>query len=287
MSISNFGNTKKLLDQNNLKIKKKFGQNFLVDENIINKIIEKSDITKETAVIEIGPGLGALTEKLLHAAGHVMAYEIDDDLIPILTNNFKDQNHFTLIHQDILKSDVEQDIAKHLKGFKEIIVVANLPYYITTPILLGLIEKGLPIDRYVCMMQKEVALRLTGKPSTKDYNSLSIAIQYRTTGKIVINVPKNVFVPAPNVDSSVIRLDKLPQPAADVKNEEHFFKLVRGSFTQRRKTLLNNLQLILNISKEEIEEELNNIGISPQVRAEALSIQDFSIMSDVLGKYLK
>ncbi|MDE7094950.1 MAG: 16S rRNA (adenine(1518)-N(6)/adenine(1519)-N(6))-dimethyltransferase RsmA, partial [Anaeroplasmataceae bacterium] len=237
-------------------------------------------LDKETAVIEIGPGLGALTELLCEAAGFVLAYEIDEDLIPILNQNLKEYTNYKIVLEDILKADVLKDIELYLKDYKKIYVVANLPYYITTPILLGLLSKDLPIKRYVTMMQLEVADRICGKPNTKDYNALSVWIEYRAKTTKICKVPRSVFVPAPNVDSAVVRLDVYEELPIKALDEELFSKLIRECFVQRRKTLYNNLSLAYD--KAKINQMLEALGISPSVRAEVLSLNDFVRMSNYL-----
>jgi 16S rRNA (adenine1518-N6/adenine1519-N6)-dimethyltransferase len=270
----------KVLNDNNLYAKKKFGQNFLTDQNILNSITDSAEITKEDLVIEIGPGLGSLTEKLVNKAGFVLCYEIDDELIPVLKQNLKDYKNFEVVNKDILEVDINEDIDKYKGEFKNVYVVANLPYYITTPIILGLLSATDNITRYVMMMQLEVAQRITGKPSTKDYNALSIAIQYRATAKTVVKVPRTVFIPEPNVDSAVVRLDLYKEKPYQAKDEKFFFKLIREAFSQRRKTLANNLSSIMN--KEKTYEMLKQLNIKESVRSEELSIEDFISISDYI-----
>ena len=268
------------LKNNNLDAKKKFGQNFLTDQNILLSICDASELDKETAVIEIGPGLGSLTEHLCNKAGFVLCYEIDKDLIPILNDNLKEYNNYLVINEDILDIDINEDINKYLKDYKKIYVVANLPYYITTPIILGLLSKTKLITRYVLMMQLEVADRICGKPKTKDYNALSIAVGYRCNAKKMFKVPRTVFIPSPNVDSAVIRLDLYENPLYNAINEEHFFKFIREAFSQRRKTLINNLSIYYN--KEFILKMLNDNNIKTTVRAEELSINDFVLLDNYI-----
>lgn len=282
MKIGNISKTKEIIDKYDFHIKKKFGQNFLIDENILNNIVLKSGVDSNTGVIEIGPGLGSLTSIICKNAKKVLAYEIDETLIPILNETLKEFNNKTILNQDILKSNVNLDIEKYLSDCDKIFVIANLPYYITTPILFHLLETTPKINKYTCMMQKEVADRICSNPNIKDYNSLSIAIQYRANAKKIINVPKTVFIPAPNVDSAVITLDvydKLPYKALD---EAKFFRLVKSSFAQRRKTLVNNLVNEYHGSKEEYEKLLINLGFDKNIRAEGLSVKDFVKISDNL-----
>ncbi len=269
-----------VIEDNQIYIKKKYGQNFLTDQNILSNITEAAEIDTDTAVIEIGPGLGSLTEHLCHKAGYVLCYEIDKDLIPILKKNLSDYKNFEVIHKDILEVDIEQDIDNKLSSYKKIYVVANLPYYITTPIILGLLSKTNKIKRYVMMMQLEVADRICGHPKTKDYNALSIAIKYRANATKVCVVPKTVFIPAPNVDSAVVRLDVYQEPKYQAKNEEFFFSFIRLCFSQRRKTLLNNLSK--NFDKNKVEEVLKNLNIKPSARSEELDINQFILLSDSL-----
>ena len=278
--IGNVTFTHQLLREYGLTAKKKYGQNFLTDQNILVSIVDAAEITKQDAVIEIGPGLGALTEHLCERAGFVLAYEIDKDLISILEGNLKNYPNFKVLNQDVLKSDVEADISTYLKEFQNVYVVANLPYYITTPIILGLLSKCLPIQRYVLMMQLEVADRICGKPSTKDYNALSIVIGYKAKATKVLKVPRTVFVPAPNVDSAVVRLDTYDTLPVKAMNEELFYQVVRISFEQRRKTLYNNLSLAY--PKEFVGQMLASLNINPSIRAEALSIHEFVLMSDYI-----
>lgn len=277
------GNSKfvnKTLNENNLHAKKKFGQNFLTDQNILSSIVSAAEVDKDTLVIEIGPGLGSLTERICQVAGKVICYEIDGDLIPILKENLKEYNNYEIIHKDILDVDINEDINKYKGDLKNIYVIANLPYYITTPIILGLLSKTNLITKYVMMMQLEVADRICGKPSTKDYNALSIAVGYRAIATKVINVPRTVFIPAPNVDSAVIKLDLYETPKYNALDEELFFELIRLSFSQRRKTLLNNLSN--KYSKDFINKMLVDCNIKDSVRAEELSIVDFIKLSDYI-----
>ncbi|MDE5546114.1 MAG: 16S rRNA (adenine(1518)-N(6)/adenine(1519)-N(6))-dimethyltransferase RsmA, partial [Anaeroplasmataceae bacterium] len=236
-------------------------------------------------VIEIGPGLGALTELLCEQAGFVLAYEIDQDLIPILNQNLKNFTNYKILFEDILKADILNDIDLYLKEYQNIYVVANLPYYITTPILLGLLSKKLPIKRYVMMMQLEVANRICGKPDTKDYNALSVWVEYKAKPTKICKVPRTVFIPAPNVDSAVVRLDVYDELPIQAVDEEVFSKLIRQCFVQRRKTLYNNLSLVYD--KAYINQMLEVLGISPSVRAEVLPLEDFVRMSDYLTQNLK
>lgn len=273
------------LRENELYIKKKFGQNFLTDQNVLSSIVDAAELDKKTAVIEIGPGLGSLTERLCEACGFVLCYEIDGDLIPVLKKNLSKYQNYEIIHKDILEVDIEEDIEQKLSEYENIYVVANLPYYITTPIILGLLSKTSKIQRYVMMMQLEVADRICGKPKTKDYNALSIAIKYRCTATKVCKVPRTVFIPAPNVDSAVVRLDVYPDKIYQANPEEFFFDLIRECFSQRRKTLVNNLSR--KYSKEYVLEILAELGIKETARSEELGIEEFILFSNALYKKIQ
>lgn len=279
--IGTVSTTKKVIDENDFYIKKKFGQNFLTDQNILRKIVDIPTITKETLVVEIGPGLGSMTELLLEKAKRVLAYEIDKDLIPILENNFDGQN-LTLLNQDILKSEIDDDIDHLNETYDNVVLVANLPYYITTPIIMKVLEESNYIKQLTVMMQLEVARRFTGKPSTKDYNSLSVAIQYKTDATLALKVPKTVFIPAPNVDSAIVKMDVKENFERIPDNLELFFKVVRMSFTQRRKTLSNNLSKGLHVNKSSINDLLVSLGHQATVRAEMLTVDDFIDLSNAL-----
>ncbi|WP_420494014.1 16S rRNA (adenine(1518)-N(6)/adenine(1519)-N(6))-dimethyltransferase RsmA [Macrococcus psychrotolerans] len=280
--------TKQLLDRYGFKFKKSLGQNFLVDTNVIRNIIEAAGIDKTSGVIEIGPGMGSLTEQLAKHAKQVLAFEIDQRLIPILGETLSPYDNVTVINEDILKADVASAIETYLHHCDEIFVVANLPYYITTPILMGLLEKNLNINSYVVMMQKEVGERLSAIPSTKAYGSLSIAVQYYTDVKRIMVVPKGVFMPPPNVDSLVVKLTTLESPRVDVEDETLFFKLTRGAFVQRRKTILNNYMSLIQDSKEHKEliiEWLETSGVAPSRRGESLNLNDYAQLSNNMKKY--
>ncbi len=282
--IGNVNFVNKSLNQNNLTAKKKFGQNFLTDQNILKQIVAASRVTKEDAVIEIGGGLGALTEVLAINAGKVLTYEIDKDLVPILKNNLQAFGNVIILNEDILKVDIAKDIEQYLNDFKNIYVVANLPYYITTPIILKLLEADTRISRYVVMMQLEVADRICGKPKTKDYNALSVVVAYRAKATKVLKVPRTVFIPAPNVDSAVVCLDVYQEMPIKALNDEDFYKLLRISFMQRRKTFYNNL--ILGYDKEFVKKMLEDLRIKPSIRAEALELKDFVLLSDYITQNL-
>ena len=268
-------NLKEKLNKENFNFKKKFGQNFIVDKNIIKSIINKANINKDTLVIEIGPGAGSLTTELDKVSGHVIAYEIDKSLKPILEK--QSLNNTTIIYEDFLKRNILEDLKKY--NFKYTYVVANLPYYITTPIIIKLIEDKINIDKIVVMVQKEVGDRFKAKPNTKEYNSLSIFLNYYYTVEKILDVSKNVFIPKPNVDSIVVSFTK-KENKIKVENEQIFFKLVRDSFKQKRKTLKNNLK---NYNLEKIEEVLKKHNLDLSVRAEALSIEIFAEIANNLN----
>jgi 16S rRNA (adenine1518-N6/adenine1519-N6)-dimethyltransferase len=280
--------TRAILEKYGFSFKKSLGQNFLIDTNILKKIVEFANIGDNTGAIEIGPGIGALTEQLARASKKVVAFEIDQRLLPILKDTLSPYENVKIIHSDVLEADVQEVMDEEFAGIDEIMVVANLPYYVTTPIIMKLLEEELPIRGIVVMLQKEVADRISAKPGTKDYGSLSIAVQYYTQAETVMIVPKTVFVPQPNVDSAVIRLTKREHPAVTVKSESFFFQVTKASFAQRRKTLLNNLTSQLpngKEKKEDILQALQNSGIDPSRRGETLSLEEFGRLSDELYSY--
>ncbi|WP_028400980.1 16S rRNA (adenine(1518)-N(6)/adenine(1519)-N(6))-dimethyltransferase RsmA [Ectobacillus panaciterrae] len=277
--------TKMILEKHGFSFKKSLGQNFLIDTNVLNRIVDFAELGSDSGAIEIGPGIGALTEQLAKRASKVVAFEIDQRLLPILGETLAPYEHVKIIHSDVLKANVKQVMNEEFAEGQDVMVVANLPYYVTTPILFKLLEEDLPIRGVVVMMQKEVADRIAAGPGTKDYGSLSIAIQYYTEAETVMTVPRTVFVPQPNVDSAVIRLMKRPKPLVEVKDEEFFFAVVRASFAQRRKTLMNNLSNNLaGIPKDKamLEKILLEIGIDPKRRGETLTIEEFARLSDAL-----
>ena len=285
MRIADYSVTKAVLERHGFTFKKSFGQNFLTDTNILQKIVDTAEIDDQVNVIEIGPGIGALTEFLAERAAEVMAFEIDHRLVPILADTLRDFDNATVVNEDILKVD----LAKHIQNFKNpdlpIKVVANLPYYITTPILMHLIESGIPFSEFVVMMQKEVADRISAQPNTKAYGSLSIAVQYYMTAKVAFIVPRTVFVPAPNVDSAILKMVRRPEPAVAVEDESFFFKISKASFTHRRKTLWNNLTGYFGKTeevKDKLTKALDQAGLSPSVRGEALSLEEFASLADAL-----
>ena len=277
--------TKMILEKYGFSFKKSLGQNFLIDTNILRNIVEHAGLTDESAAIEVGPGIGALTEQLAKVCKKVVAFEIDQRLLPILNDTLSPYPNTKIIHQDVLKANVKEVIDEELMGIEDIMVVANLPYYVTTPIILKLLEERLPIRGIVCMLQKEVADRIAAKPGTKEYGSLSIAIQFYTEAEVVMVVPKTVFIPQPNVDSAVIRLTKRNEPLYPVISEDFFFTVTRGSFVQRRKTILNNLMSSLPKGKEKKEmilSALQEAEVEPSRRGESLSIKEFALLSDAL-----
>lgn len=277
--------TQEILKKYGFSFKKSLGQNFLIDPNILRNIVGHADLTKDSAAIEVGPGIGALTEHLARQAGKVVSFEIDQRLLPVLEDTLSPYDNVEIIHSDILKANVKEVIDTQLAGYEDIMVVANLPYYVTTPILMKLLMEGLPLRGMVVMMQKEVADRISAKPGTKAYGSLSIAVQYYMQAEIAMIVPKTVFMPQPNVDSAVLRLIRHDAPPVHVKDEDFFFTVTKAAFAQRRKTLLNNLQSQLpngKARKEEILVALEEAGIEPTRRGETLSIEEFGKLSDHL-----
>lgn len=285
MRIADYSVTKAILDRYGFTFKKSFGQNFLTDTNILQKIVDTAEIDKSVNVIEIGPGIGALTEFLAERAAEVMAFEIDERLVPILADTLRDFDNVQVVNQDILKADLQTQLKQFSNPDLPIKVVANLPYYITTPILMHLIESKIPFQEFVVMMQREVADRISAEPNTKAYGSLSIAVQYYMTAKIAFVVPRTVFVPAPNVDSAILKMTRRDQPLIEVQDEDFFFRVSRVGFVHRRKTLWNNL--VSHFGKAEdtkarLEQGLALAGIKPSIRGEALSIKDFGRLADAL-----
>ena len=285
MRIADYSVTRAVLERHGFTFKKSFGQNFLTDTNILQKIVDTAEIDENVNVIEIGPGIGALTEFLAENAAEVMAFEIDDRLVPILADTLRDFDNVRVVNEDILKSDLQARIKEFANPNLPIKVVTNLPYYITTPILMHLIESGIPFSEFVVMMQREVADRISAQPNSKSYGSLSIAVQYYMTAKVAFIVPRTVFVPAPNVDSAILKMVRRDQPAVGVKDEAFFFKVSKASFTHRRKTLWNNLTSYFGKSNEvktKLESALDNAELSPSVRGEALDLQEFARLADSL-----
>ena len=285
MRIADYSVTRAILERHGFTFKKSFGQNFLTDTNILQKIVDTAEIDENVNVIEIGPGIGALTEFLAENTAEVMAFEIDDRLVPILADTLRDFDNVRVVNEDILKSDLQARIKEFANPNLPIKVVANLPYYITTPILMHLIESGIPFSEFVVMMQREVADRISAQPNSKSYGSLSIAVQYYMTAKVAFIVPRTVFVPAPNVDSAILKMVRRDQPAVGVKDEAFYFKVSKASFTHRRKTLWNNLTSYFGKSNEvktKLESALDNAELSPSVRGEALDLQEFARLADSL-----
>jgi 16S rRNA (adenine1518-N6/adenine1519-N6)-dimethyltransferase len=263
---------------------KKFGQNFLIDEHVINKIIRGAEITKEDTVLEIGPGIGTLTQYLAESAGHVYGVEIDKNLIPILADTLSEYDNVTIINEDILKLDIGK-LVEEKNGGKPIKVVANLPYYITTPIIMGLFESHVPLESVTVMVQKEVAERMQVGPGTKDYGALSLAVQYYAQPYILANVPPNCFIPRPGVGSAVIRLTRYQEPPVKVQDEKLMFSLIRASFNQRRKTLTNGVANgVISITKEKITNALLAVGLPENVRGESLNLAQFAAISNYLSE---
>ena len=260
---------------------KRFGQNFLIDAHVLEKIVSAAGITKDDCVLEIGPGIGTMTQYLAESAGQVIAVEIDTNLLPILADTLKDYSNVKVINQDILKVDINELVKEYNNG-RPIKVVANLPYYITTPIIMGLFESNVPIDNITVMVQKEVADRMQVGPGSKDYGALSLAVQYYASPYIVANVPPNCFIPRPNVGSAVIRLTRYQEPPVQVKDPKLMFKLIRASFNQRRKTLQNGLNNSPEIpyDREMIAKAIESLGVSPSVRGEALSLEQFAQLAN-------
>lgn len=285
MKIADKTVTRAILERHGFTFKKSFGQNFLTDINILQKIVDTAEIDKTVNVIEIGPGIGALTEFLAENAAEVMAFEIDDRLVPILADTLRDFDNIKVVNEDILKSDLQTRIKEFANSDLPIKVVANLPYYITTPILMHLIESKIPFAEFVVMMQKEVADRISAQPNTKAYGSLSIAVQYYMTAKVAFIVPRTVFVPAPNVDSAILKMTRREQPLVQVQDEDFFFRVSKAAFVHRRKTLWNNLISHFGKSEEvkvKLEQALEAADLKPSIRGEALTITDFARLADAL-----
>ena len=282
-TLGNPQNTIEILQKYNFNFQKKFGQNFLIDEHVLDKIIRAAEITKDDYVLEIGPGIGTMTQYLACAAREVTAVEIDRALIPILEDTLKEYDNVSIINEDILKVDIAA-LAKEKNGGRPIKVVANLPYYITTPIIMGLFESHVPLESITVMVQKEVADRMQSGPGTKDYGALSLAVQFYSKAEIVANVPANCFMPRPNVGSAVIRLTCHEERPVDVEDENFMFKIIRASFNQRRKTLQNGLNNAsnLNVNKEQVVAALEKMGLPATVRGEALSLEQFATLSNLL-----
>ena len=279
--LGNPKNTIEVIQKYEFAFQKKFGQNFLIDTHVLDKIIRAAGVTKEDMVLEIGPGIGTMTQCLAEAAGRVVAVEIDSNLIPILKDTLKDYDNITVINEDILKVDIKK-LAEEYNGGRPIKVVAYLPYYITTPIIMGLFESEVPIDNITVMVQKEVADRMQTGPGSKDYGALSLAVQYYAEPYIVANVPPNCFIPRPNVGSAVIRLTRHQKPPVEVRDSGLMFRLIRASFNQRRKTLQNGLNNSseLHYSKEQIARAIESLGVPATVRGEALTLEQFARLAN-------
>lgn len=286
--LGNPQNTIEVLKKYHFTFQKKFGQNFLIDTHVLDKIIAAAGITKDDYVLEVGPGIGTMTQYLASAAGKVTAVEIDQALIPILEDTLKGYDNVTIINQDILKVDIRR-LVEEENGGKPVKVVANLPYYITTPIIMGLFESHVPIESITVMVQKEVADRMQVGPGTKDYGALSLAVQYYARPYIVANVPPNCFMPRPKVGSAVIRLTAYQKPPVDVKDEKLLFGIIRASFNQRRKTLANGLKNAagLNLPREVIEESIAELGRGASVRGESLTLEEFAKLSNSIYQRLQ
>lgn len=269
--------TKEIINKYSFAFQKKFGQNFLIDSNVLESIIRGAEITKDDFVLEIGPGIGTMTQYLCEAVRQVVAVEIDKMLIPILEDTLSEYDNVEVINQDVLKVDIKS-LAEEKNNGKPIKVVANLPYYITTPIIMGLFESGVPIDSITIMVQKEVADRMQTGPGSKDYGALSLAVQYYATAKVILNVSATCFMPRPNVDSAVIKLTRHKEPTVNVADEKLMFKIIRASFNQRRKTLVNGLKNSpeLSFSKEQIVKAIEKIGKPETIRGEALTLEEFA-----------
>lgn len=283
--LSNPQRTIEVIKKYEFCFQKKFGQNFLIDGHVLDKIIAGAGVTKDDMVLEIGPGIGTMTQYLAEAAGKVVAVEIDRNLLPILQETLADYDNVKVIHADVLSLDLEK-LVQEENGSRPIKVVANLPYYITTPIIMALFEQHVPLANVTVMVQKEVAARMKSGPGSKDYGALSLAVQYYAEPYIVANVPCNCFMPRPNVDSAVIRLTRYEEPPVQVKDEKMLFKIIRASFNQRRKTLQNGLNNSseLNFTKDQIAAAIAEAGFSPSVRGEALTLEQFAKLTDILLK---
>ena len=281
-TLRNRKNTAEIIQKYQFDFRKKYGQNFLVDNHILDKIVEAADITCEDCILEIGPGIGTLTQRLAEEAGEVVAVEIDKNLIPILDETLADYDNVTILNEDILKVDIHKIAARH--GGKPLKVVANLPYYITTPIIMALFESGVPLISVTVMVQKEVADRMRVKPGTKEYGALSLAVQYYAIPEIITKVPASCFMPRPNVDSAVIRLIRYEKPPVEVQDEEWLFAVIRASFNQRRKTLANGLANAgnLGVNRQQVENTLTDMGLSASIRGETLTLEQFAELSNRL-----
>ena len=277
-------NTIEILKKYNFNFQKRFGQNFLIDTHILEKIVDEAGIDEDDCVLEIGPGIGTMTQYLCERAGRVIAVEIDKALIPILNDTLSSYNNVTIINEDILKVDITKLCNEYNNG-RPIKVVANLPYYITTPIIMGLFESGCPLESITIMVQKEVADRMKCGPGSKDYGALSLAVQFYSSPEIVAYVSPESFIPKPGVGSAVIRLTRHPEPPVEVDDEKYMFALIRAAFNMRRKTMVNSLMSgSLGLNREEILSAIDKLNLSPQVRGEALTLNEFAALSNILSK---
>ncbi len=285
--LGNPKNTIEILQKYNFNFQKKFGQNFLINTGVLEDIIDAAEVTDEDMVLEIGPGIGTMTQYLCENARQVIAVEIDTNLIPILKDTLSAYDNVRIINDDILKVDINE-LAREYNNGRPIKVVANLPYYITTPIIMGLFESHVPIESITVMVQKEVADRMQAGPGTKDYGALSLAVQYYSKPQIVVNVPPSCFMPQPKVGSTVISLRRHQQPVVQVEDEKLMFKVIRASFNQRRKTLANGLNNYggINLTKEQIQQSIEERGVPVNIRGEALSLEQFACLSNIIGKKL-
>lgn len=285
--LGNPKNTIEILQKYNFNFQKKFGQNFLINTGVLEDIIDAAEVTDEDMVLEIGPGIGTMTQYLCENARQVIAVEIDTNLIPILKDTLSAYDNVRIINDDILKVDINE-LAREYNNGRPIKVVANLPYYITTPIIMGLFESHVPIESITVMVQKEVADRMQAGPGTKDYGALSLAVQYYSKPQIVVNVPPSCFMPQPKVGSTVISLRRHQKPVVQVEDEKLMFKVIRASFNQRRKTLANGLNNYggINLTKEQIQQSIEELGVPVNIRGEALSLGQFACLSNIIGKKL-
>ena len=283
--LGNAARTKEVLSKYNMSAKKKFGQNFLIDSGVLDGIVEASGVSKEDCVLEIGPGIGSLTQYLAEAAKRVVSVEIDKTLMPVLNDTLSEYDNVTIINEDILKVDIESIVKEYNEG-RAIKVVANLPYYITTPIIMKLFESGAPIDSITVMVQKEVADRMVMGPGNKDYGSLSLAVGYYAKATAVMNVPPGSFIPQPNVGSAVVHLKRYEKPAVEVGDEKYMFEIIRTAFNQRRKTLSNSLSNnpSLKVTRQQVQDALTEINIDEKARGEILSLTQFARLSDILQR---
>lgn len=283
--LGNPSNTNEILNKFGLTAQKRYGQNFLIDSNVLEKIVKSAGITKEDTVLEIGPGIGTLTQYLCEVAGKVIAVEIDRNMIPVLEYTLSDYDNITIINEDVLKLNIPE-LVKEQNNSKPVKVVANLPYYITTPIIMGLLEMDAPIESITVMIQKEVAQRMQEGPGSKDYGALSLAVQYYSQAEMKMIVKPNCFIPRPNVDSAVIRLDIYDNPPVQVKNRALMFRIIKGAFEQRRKTLMNSLShsSAYKTDKDKIEAALVEMGKNVNIRGEELTLEEFALLSDILGQ---